>query len=244
MSYFAFRTVAAILLTALAVGMGPATAEEGVLETLFDAPHRSSDSLWEMPDIGPTEKPFTAALAAVVSGDMAGAREQADAAGYEIVEKTEDGRGYAILFEENGAGIGPTVAIALNPVRDAVIQAPHPVVDRYTNRQAVVLFLRLGARALILAGANRCASKESSPCSGQTRVCGDGRNPYRTSDPAHNTATLFHTAHLYFSDAWPKSIAVQPHGFRNPGNSVWFVLSDGTKEKRPGDPTLTGRVRD
>ena len=145
MSQFAFRTAATILFWSLTVGAGPALAQDTVLEILFDAPHRSADSLWEMPDIGPTEKPFTAALAAVVAGDLAQARTHADAAGYEIVEKTEDGLGYAILFEKSRAGIGPTIAVALNPVRDAVIQAPHPVIDRYTNRQAAVLFLRLGA---------------------------------------------------------------------------------------------------
>jgi len=107
-----------------------------------------------------------------------------------------------------------------------------------------VLFLRLGARALVISGANRCAAKAESPCSGKTRVCRDGNNPYRASDPAHNPATLFHVAHRSFSQRWPKSIVFQPHGFENSGRSVWFVISDGSTEKRPGDTMLTGRVRD
>lgn len=231
----------------LAASLAQPAADDGkaaLLEFLFDAPHRMADSLSDMPDIGPVEKPFTAALKAVVGGDIAAARKQAAAVGYEVIEKSADGRSYVILAERDRAGIGPTVAIARNPVRDVVIEAPHPIIDRYTDREAAVLFVELGARALILSGANRCAAKESSSCSGTTRVCGDGKNPYRTSDPAHNPATLFHTSHLYFTRAWANAIVFQPHGFKNSGNSVWFVISDGTKEKRSGDKMLTGRVRD
>ena len=244
------RALAAPVLLALALFCADAPpvaadADAGsVLEVLFDAPHRMADSLIDMPAIGPVEKPFTAALNAAVRGDLAAARQQAAAAGYEIIEKSEDGRAYVILMERDRAGIGPTVAIARNPVRDVVIEAPHPVIDRYSDREAAVLFLKLGARALVISGANRCAAKASSSCSGKTRVCGDGNNPYRSSDPAHNPATLFHTAHLYFSRQWPSSIVFQPHGFSNSGNSVWFVISDGSREKRSGDALLTGRVRD
>jgi len=241
--------IAAILLFSgfLGAGLtaaGAAAAADGVLDILFDAPHRMADSMIDMPAVGPVEAPFKAALDAAAKGDLAAARRQAATAGYAIVEKSEDGRRYFILMERDGAGVGPTVAIARNPVRDVVIEAPHPIIDRYSDREAAVLFLALGARALVLSGANRCASKEASACSGKTRVCHDGNNPYRTSDPSHNPATLFHVAHLAFTRRWPQSIVFQPHGFDNAGNSVWFVISDGSKEKRPGDDRLTGRIRD
>jgi hypothetical protein len=240
---------AAILLFSGVIGAGltaggAAAAADGVLDILFDAPHRVADSMMDMPAIGPVEAPFRAALDAAAGGDLAAARQQAAAAGYAIVEKSEGGRGYFILMERDRAGVGPTVAIARNPVRDVVIEAPHPIIDRYSDREAAVLFLKLGARALVLSGANRCAAKEVSACSGKTRVCGDGSNPYRTSDPAHNPATLFQVAHLDFSRRWPRSIVFQPHGFGDNGSSVWFMISDGSTEKRPGDDRLTGRVRD
>jgi hypothetical protein len=241
------KTVFLALAWALVLGRAvPAQADEkgGVLELLFDAPHRMADSLMSMPPIDSLEKPFTAALNGAVSGDMAAARANAAAAGYEIIEKAEGGRRYLILMERGRAGIGPTVAIAANPARDVVIEAPHPIIDRYSDRQAAVLFLKLGARALVISGANRCAAKDESPCSGKTRVCGGGNEPYRASDPAHNPATLFHVAHLYFSRLWPKSIVFQPHGLDNRGSSVWFIISDGSTEKRPGDPMLTGRIRE
>lgn len=212
-------------------------------EMLFDTPHRLADSLWSMPRVGTTGPAFAAALRGVLAGDRAAARHAA-AAGYRIDELPEGGQSYVILSERDRAGIGPTVALARTPVRDVIIEAPHPAIDRATGNQAVVLFLRLGARALILSGANRCASKQESPCSGRTAVCGDGRNPYRSSDPAHNPATLFHAAHRTLSRRWPRAVAVQPHGFGNTGSEVWFVISDGSAEKRPGDTMLAGRVRD
>jgi hypothetical protein len=213
-------------------------------DLLLDLSHRSPDSLSSMPPIGPVEKPFTAALNAVLDGDRAAADEHAAAAGYRIVDKQYNGKGYAILLESDGAGIGPVVAIAKTPARDAIIEAPHPVKDSHTNKQAAVLFLKLGARALIVAGANRCAARDESPCSGMTGICGGGRAPYRTSDPAHNPATLFHVAHRTLTRRWEKSIAIQMHGFNNSGSSVWFVMSDGTNERRPGDASLVGKVRD
>ncbi|MGH6912483.1 MAG: hypothetical protein ACREH3_02110 [Geminicoccales bacterium] len=197
-----------------------------------------------MPAIDAVEKPLAAALEAAASGDMAAARRHAAEAGYEVVERSGSGRRYAILMERDKAGIGPAVALALDPARDVIIEAPHPVIDRYSGRQAAVLFLELGARALVVSGANRCAAKAESPCSGKTRVCGGGSSPYRASDPAHNPATLFHVAHRFLSRRWPQSVVVQPHGFTNSGSTVWFVISDGSTEKRPDDRMLTGRVRD
>lgn len=213
-------------------------------DLLLDLSHRSPDSLSTMPPIGPVEKPFAAALNAVVDGDRVEADKHAAAAGYRIVDKQFEGKDYAILMERDGAAIGPVVAIAMSPTRDAIIEAPHPVKDSHTNKQSAVLFLKLGARALIVAGANRCAARDESPCSGMTGICGGGRAPYRTSDPAHNPETLFHVAHRTLTRRWEKSIAIQMHGFNNSGSSVWFVMSDGTKEKRPGDPSLVGKVRD
>jgi hypothetical protein len=138
-------------------GAGGARGDEkdGVLALLFDAPHRMADSLLTMPPIEPVEKPFAAALDAAVSGDLDAARRHAGEAGYQIIEKSEDGRRYTILMERDRAGVGPTVAIAASPQRDLVIEAPHPIIDRHSDRQAAVLFLRLSARALVISGANR-----------------------------------------------------------------------------------------
>lgn len=211
---------------------------------LFAAPHQAADTLSSMPNSRKRAAAFVRALDALVDGRIAKARGHATAAGYAIAEKPQNGRRYRILFERAKAGIGPMVAIAVSPVRDAVIEAPHPVIDRATDSQAIALFFQLGARALVIAGANRCAARASSPCSGRTRVCGDGRERYRTSDAAHNVETLFHLAHRTFMRRWPNAVAVQPHGFNNAGSPVWFVISDGSGGKRAGDAGLTGRVRD
>jgi hypothetical protein len=235
---------AVVLFAGAALGSDKGNDKKAILELLFDAPHRTADSLMAMPAIDAVEKPFAAALEAAASGDLAAAHRHAGAAGYAVIEASEGGRRYVLLMESDRAGIGPTVAVAADPVRDVIVEAPHPVIDRYSERQASVLFLALGARALVIAGANRCAAKAETPCSGKTRVCGDGNNPYRASDPAHNPATLFHVAHRIFERRWPQSVVFQPHGFANGGSPVWFVISDGSAEKRPGDAMLTGRVRD
>jgi hypothetical protein len=211
---------------------------------LFAVPHRAADSLASMPVSDGRTAAFARALRALIDGRVAAARGHAAAAGYAIAEKPQDGRLYRILFERDGAGIGPLVALAADPLRDAVIEAPHPVIDRATDNQAIALFFHLGARALVIAGANRCAARKASPCSGRTRVCGDGREPYRGSDAAHNTDTLFHRAHRVLTRRWPNAVAVQPHGFNNAGSPVWFVISDGSAGKRTGGDGLAGRVRD
>lgn len=136
------------------------------------------------------------------------------------------------------------MVLAAAPQRDLIVQAPHSVADRATDIQSAIALTRLGARALVLAGAHRCAARAESACSGRTRICGDGRAPYRTSDVAHSPDTRFHTAHLILTGAWPEAAVVQLHGFVVKGTDAWVVLSDGSRESRPGDTALTGQVRD
>lgn len=211
---------------------------------LFAAPHRGADSLSSMSAAEGDAAAFGRALDALIDGRMAAARSYAAAVGYAVVEKPQDGRRYRILYERDGAGIGPVVAVAAAPTRDAVIEAPHPVIDRATGRQAVALFLHLGTRALVVAGASRCAARRVSPCSGRTAVCGGGRARYRSSDAAHNIDSLFHRAHRVLTRRWRNAVVMQPHGFDNAGSPVWFVISDGSAERRAGDGGLPGRIRD
>lgn len=116
--------------------------------------------------------------------------------------------------------VGPTIVLAKAPQRDLIIEAPHGIADRATDIQS------------------------ESSCSGRTQICGDGRNPYRTSDTAHNPDTRFHTAHLILTDFWPKAVVVQLHGFGVKNTDAWVVLSDTSRDRRPGDTELTGQVRD
>jgi hypothetical protein len=203
--------------------------------------HAGKDSIGSMPGNRQTHLAFLQMLETIVAGNEDAI--SVESAGYELKRVTQDGRRYTVLIDA-AESVGPTVVLAAAPQRDLIFEAPHGMADRATDIQSAIALTRLGARALILAGAHRCAAMSESSCSGQTRICGDGRNPYRTSDGAHNPDTRFHMAHLVLTDAWPESTAVQLHGFGVKGTDAWVVLSDGSRESRPGDTALSGAVRD
>jgi len=106
------------------------------------------------------------------------------------------------------------------------------------------LLTALGTRAAIISGNSRCAASTSSPCSGKTRICGGSLRPYPSSDPAHDTQSLFHQAHLALSSRWPQALVVQLHGYAQADSDTLVILSDGTRERRSPDNTLTGKIRD
>jgi hypothetical protein len=94
---------------------------------------------------------------------------------------------------------------------ELVIQAPHPIADDRTALQAADLFRRLEARALMIAGAHRCANSDYSPCSGVTVACG-ALEPYRSSDVAHAVQSAFQAAHKALVPCGGERTAVQLHG--------------------------------
>ena len=215
-----------------------------LLEILFDINHDSPDSISDMPSITDIERPLSSALTVLAAGDFSAAATEAKAAGYWLQVVREKGTRYSLLRPTRNRGIDATIVIDHNPLRELIIEAPHPVKDRATGEQAAVLFKALGARALIIAGANRCASRTETPCSGQTRTCDGDRGPYRNSDTAHAINNTFHLAHSVLSDTWPRSVIIQPHGFGNPNSEVWFVLSDGSTRSVKKDTSIVGRLRE
>jgi hypothetical protein len=204
--------------------------------------HAGKNSLSEMPRNRRVRQSFAEMMKLVVAGEKEAGKAVARA-GYEIRTVSEAGYFYTVLLDVAHA-VGPTVVLNAAPKRDLIIQAPHGVADRATDIQSAIALTRLGARALILAGAHRCASRSESACSGKTSICGDGRRPYRSSDGAHNPETRFHAAYVIVADAWPKALIVQLHGFGVKGTDAWVVLSDGSRESRAKDSAPTGRVRD
>ncbi len=205
--------------------------------------HAAADAFVDMPQTPEQATAFEAALKALIAGDMAQATVAAGKAGYGIQRIEQGGVGYVIMQDTRRPVVGATVYLATAPTRDIILSAPHPVVDWATDIESAIAMPKLGARALILAGANRCAALRKSSCSGHTSVCGS-RERYRASDGAHNTATLFHLAHAVLARSWPQSVVVQLHGFGRRDTRAWVVLSDGSYAKRPRGQDLTERVRD
>ncbi len=156
---------------------------------------------------------------------------------------TDDGQNFLLIYSRAVTG-APIVIVADAPSRDIVLEAPHPVKDRATGLQAAHLLIALGAHAAVISGHNRCAASTRSSCSGKTRVCGGASGAYPTSDPAHNTESLFHQAHTILSKRWPDAKIVQIHGYTQRDSDTQFILSDGTYLRRSPDDGFPGRVRD
>ncbi|MDA0240267.1 MAG: hypothetical protein O3A84_09615, partial [Proteobacteria bacterium] len=155
----------------------------------------------------------------------------------------DGGKAFLLVYSPDISG-SPIVMIAEDPDRDILLEAPHPEKDRATGLQAAHLLIALGARAAIISGNNRCAARAPSACSGKTRICGGGLRAYPSSDPAHDTQSLFHQAHIALSDRWPQATVVQLHGYAQANSDTLVILSDGTREQRSPDNALTGKIRD
>jgi hypothetical protein len=98
------------------------------------------------------------------------------------------------------------------PSRAIAVEAPHPIFDTNTERQAADTFVQGRARLLLLAGAHRCADSATSGCSGTTTACGGGSAPYRVSDAAHSVALPFFEVHAAVSSQRPELVFLQLHG--------------------------------
>jgi hypothetical protein len=109
----------------------------------------------------------------------------------------------------HGRGWG-TVLLAPASLSQLVIEVPHPGFDLCTPQLGWQAFVRLEARALLVAGAVRGNHRTplDTPAS---RLRAEGVPAYSASDPTHATATAFEAAHEAL--AGPESVVVQLHGF-------------------------------
>ncbi len=184
------------------------------------------------------------ALAQLWSGRWDEGRSTARDAGYEATLFTQNGASFILLAAAQAGGIDATVVLNLAPRADLVVEVPHPDFEPGTTAEGTDLLLRAGGRALIQAGAHRCASTRASPCGGKTAVCTtDGvAIPYADSDAGHNAGNAFDVFHRALAERWQKAKFVQLHGMRE--GETWVILSDGGKANRPGRPAWPEAVRD
>lgn len=163
--------------------------------------------------------------------------------GYSLSSYRDDdtGGGWLVLSEQGPGRGGGTFIINLSPARDLWLETPHADSDAGTLRQGAEQLVALGARALLITGANRCAGAAASPCSGTTRVCGTAG--LRVSDVAHYANNFFTAAHRALRDTYPQGIAVSVHGMDvSEDGPEAAVVSDGTSKDRAG--SLSVRLRD
>ena len=216
-------TIAVLLLLVLpsfaaSVVRGDLISEAQRLEGFCVTPYGSGSSNYVSPTT-PQWAQFKAA-AALFSGDVMLAESNAVALDYELVHftQTSDLRTFLALRsrETNGAPVRPWGTYFVNPnsAVTALVAAPHPQFDLRTPLLAAEIFLKSGARGLLLAGAHRNA------------------NGSNTADPARLTNTIFHAVHEAWSGTNGANTAWQIHGYSSAGHPEFpsnclVVLSTG-----------------
>lgn len=163
---------------------------------------------------------------------------------YRIVTINEGGGSFIVASDDNG--LDPIMIVNLRPTRDVIIQAPHVPFEKGTAEQAIILLKDLGARAAIISGAHRCASKSFTMCNGMTAVCSkDDAEGFRDSDAGHNTRTLFHLAHIALSENWEHAVVISLHGMGNDNEGVTtsLIISNGIKADDDSGNTPATRLR-
>lgn len=149
--------------------------------------------------------------------------------GFEVSCLTHtNGASWLIVSDATGDRGGGTFAINAQPAREMWLEAPHGDSDEGTLEEAVDAAVALGAQAVLINGAHRCAASEKTGCTTSSGPCGD----VRISDAAHEVDTFFTAAHRALRRVHPGSLAVSVHGF-TPSQGEAAVISDGTTDLRP-----------
>lgn len=186
---------------------------------------------------GSEETDFESAVEAFLDEDWALADERAAEIDYQVVTFRDTGNGGEVFYglipaAGNGAGRGfYLVRPRAQVLRRLVLQAPHAVEDNRTGVMGSEIFRATGARALMLTGADRCASSVTSGCTGSTD-CG----AHRVADGAHAVNTFFQVFHKLASREHADTVVLQLHGFKVTTNlgvrDPEFSVSDGTTTDR------------
>lgn len=186
---------------------------------------------------------FGAAMQALLTGDIEGARSALNILRYDLYDLNDDsGKSYLVAQERSTGFRGQgTYLVDSQYVRNVVIEVPHPLWDRNTPEEAVAIFQALSARALFIAGTHRCANPGiESGCSGTTTSCLGPSIPVRISDAPHSTGNFMYAAHGATLQLAPASVSINLHG--NAGEPYAIEISDGTR-RFDGETPLVNRLR-
>ncbi|MBW2461391.1 MAG: hypothetical protein JRH11_07075 [Deltaproteobacteria bacterium] len=173
---------------------------------------------------------------AAAEGRYGEARAFADAVGYAICRGEGDEADLVHLRPVDPNTGSAHVVLREGAAPGVIFEAPHPFYDTGTLSQSVALFRDLPGRALIASSTHRCANSTESGCDGTTGSCGT-TGPYRESDVAHATDSMFHRAHVALSEAYSGDLAISLHGMGGDGAS----LSNGTTDA-VGPDTPVARI--
>lgn len=162
---------------------------------------------------------FAALVQKCLDAQWESANTDAAALGYELVQfrDTSTFNTFYILREidfpgQTGFTGGGTYIFdpSISARQDLVIQVPHPIFDALTLEQSGRMIPLVRPRVVMIAGTHRNNSTLLTGCDG-TFQNGD---PYRISDVAHYTDTLFHATHKHLMAGLPATTRfIQLHGF-------------------------------
>ncbi len=188
----------------------------------FDPPGHSSEGY--SPPPGFVLDGVSASMEALIAGDGELALSSLDGTDYALCRGSGDESEVA-LWSPVQPGTGRAlVAWRRGSARPAIVGVPHAHLELVTHEEGVTAFERLETRALVIAGTHRCANSAATPCEGTTTACAQGVEPFRESDMAHVTQSVFQAAHEVLVAAHPDDWVLNLHGMELSGISV----SDGT----------------
>jgi hypothetical protein len=170
---------------------------------------------------------------ALVAGDVPAARAQASAAGYGVMTLQAGSDCFWAMQPTDAAPPGQALLLVATAwQRDLVIEAPHVPNDNRTDAEAALLFGNVHARALVVAGAQRCAVTSASGCH-SNRECGPNGVAVE-SDPSHSVTNALHAIHLGLALGGSQSITLQLHTNVFPNLNGAALVSNGTPYPIPG----------
>ena len=148
-----------------------------------------------------------------------------------------------VVWEVSASAYSGALLVGLGQRRHVVFEAPHSQFDSLTGEQAFDAFVELQGRAWLVNTAHRCANAASTTCDGTSSACDGSSVPYRASDSAHNTQSLFQALHEGLLKGDDALVAVQLHGFSHDGSEPHAYVSDGTEDDA-GPNWLSNAVAD
>jgi len=173
----------------------------------------------------------TAATRALEASDLALASVAAARASYAVTPVVLGGR-CAYALSPTGAALKghATLVVATDFDRNVVIEAPHVPEDHGSDAEAALLFDDVRAKALIVAGAHRCANPAPSGCH-PNKACSAARESAE-SDTSHSVTSALHAMHLGYR--LTSSAIVQLHTNHAQVLNGDIRVSNGTKAVIPG----------
>jgi len=168
----------------------------------------------------------------LLNGDYSAASDAANTIGYNLINFTDtttlSNRTYFIL-ETVDTNYWGTYVFNPDYCRPLVIQSPHSKRDANTGHQGIYAFQKTEGIFYQVNGTHRCNSLASTTCTGNTTSCSGTSEPYRISDLAHTTQSIFQKTTEVLFNTFDDSHFIQLHGFTKLTTDPYLILSNGTQ---------------